>query len=146
MVGSRELGEENRIFAENVGRQAALQGYVLVSGNAKGADSTAQESCLTGGGSVICVVADELEKHPVQKNVLYLSEDGFDMVFSPYRALQRNRIIHSLGSCTFVAQSGLKAAAHGMVRRRTCSMAGAMYTVSGTVAMPARNLSSWALC
>lgn len=108
LVGSRELGEENRIFAENVGTQAALQGYTLVSGNAKGADSAAQESCLAGGGSVICVVADELEKHPVQKNMLYLSEDGFDMVFSPHRALQRNRIIHSLGSSTFVAQSGFK--------------------------------------
>lgn len=108
LVGSRDLREENRIFAENVGRQAALQGYTLVSGNARGADSVAQECCLESGGSVICVVADELEKHPAQQDVLYLSEDGFDIVFSPHRALQRNRIIHSLGSSTFVAQCGLK--------------------------------------
>ena len=38
LVGSRELKEANRLFAEEAGRQAALQGFVLVSGNAKGAD------------------------------------------------------------------------------------------------------------
>lgn len=108
LVGCRDLGEDNRVFAENVGKQAALQGYTLVSGNARGADSVAQECCLAHGGSVICVVADALEKHPVRQNMLYLSEDGFDIVFSSHRALQRNRIIHSLGSSTFVAQCGFK--------------------------------------
>lgn len=108
LVGSRELKEENRAFAEDVGKQAALQGYTLVSGDARGADRTAQDSCLEHGGSVISVVADELEKHPLRENVLYLSEDGFDLVFSAQRALQRNRIIHSLGNSTFVAQCRLE--------------------------------------
>ena len=57
LVGSRELEEGNWKFAAEVGRQAALQGYVLVSGNARGADRTAQESCLDAGGKVISVVA-----------------------------------------------------------------------------------------
>ena len=108
VVGSRELREENRVFAEEVGRQAALQGYTLVSGDARGADRTAQDSCLTHGGKVISVVADALEKHPLRENVLYLSEDGFDLHFSAQRALQRNRVIHSLGKCTFVAQCRLE--------------------------------------
>lgn len=107
-VGSRDLREENRAFAEEVGRQAALQGYTLVSGDARGADRTAQDSCLKHGGSVISVVADALEKHPQREHVLYLSEDGFDLRFSAQRALQRNRVIHSLGSCTFVAQCRLE--------------------------------------
>ena len=108
VVGSRDLKEENRAFAEEIGKQAALQGYTLVSGNARGADRTAQNSCLEHGGSVICVVADRLEKYPLRKNVLYLSEDGFDLDFSSQRALQRNRVIHSLGNSTFVAQCRLK--------------------------------------
>lgn len=106
LVGSRDLGSENEAFARCAGRQAALQGFTLVSGNARGADRIAQESCLTEGGSVISVVADSLESHPVRANVLYLSEDGFDQPFSAQRALQRNRIIHALGWKTFVAQSG----------------------------------------
>ena len=104
LVGSRELKGDNRRFAEEFGRQAALQGYTLVSGNAKGADRTAQEACLAQGGRVISVVADELAKHPRRDRMLYVSEDGFEEPFSAARALSRNRVIHAMGQKTFVAQ------------------------------------------
>ena len=107
LVGSRDLEGENREFAETVGREAARQGFVLVSGNARGADRAAQDACLAAGGKVICVVADELHKYHGQKNVLYVAEDGFDVAFSNQRALSRNRVIHTLGYFTFVAQCGL---------------------------------------
>lgn len=108
LVGNRDLKDENRAFAEEVGRQAALQGYVLVSGNARGADRVAQNACLASGGRVISVVADELAKQPLLERVLYLSEDGYGEPFSSQRALSRNRVIHALGTRTFVAQSNLK--------------------------------------
>jgi predicted Rossmann fold nucleotide-binding protein DprA/Smf involved in DNA uptake len=79
----------------------------LVSGNARGADKAAQDACLAAGGSVICVVADSLEKQKANDRILYLSEDGFDCAFSSVRALSRNRVIHSLGEATFVAQASL---------------------------------------
>lgn len=107
LVGSRDLREENRRFAQAVGKQAALQGYVLISGNARGADRVAQESCLNHGGSVIKVVADALEKHLPKENVLYVAEEAFDAPFSAARALNRNRVIHALGQMTFVAQCAL---------------------------------------
>lgn len=107
LVGSRELREENRLFAQAVGYQAARQGLTLVSGNARGADRAAQDSCLAAGGRVISIVADELENQPLTENVLYLSEDGFEEPFSPLRALSRNRCIHALGRMTFVAQATL---------------------------------------
>ena len=107
LVGSRDIRMENRSFAEEVGRQAALQGYVLVSGNARGADRAAQNACLAAGGKVICVVADELAKQPLRERVLYLSEDGYNEPFSSQRALSRNRCVHSLGILTFVAQCAL---------------------------------------
>ncbi len=108
LVGSRELRPENLAFAREAGKQAALQGFVLVSGNARGADREAQEACLENGGNVISVIADNLTEHTVRERVLYLSEDGFDMAFSPQRALLRNRIIHSLSAKTLVAQCGLE--------------------------------------
>lgn len=108
LVGSRELRADNYRFAAEVGRQAALQGYVLVSGNARGADRAAQESCLAAGGRVISVVADNLWKHPAMERVLYLSEEDYDQDFSAQRAISRNRCIHGLGTKTFVAQTGLK--------------------------------------
>ncbi len=106
LVGSRDLGEENTSFAKEAGRQAALQGYVLISGNARGADKIAQESCLEAGGQVVSVVADSLGNCKDTPGVLYLSEDGFNMPFSTIRALSRNRLIHAMGSLTLVAQCG----------------------------------------
>ena len=107
LVGSRDLLDSNGEFAEEVGRQAALQGLTLVSGNARGADRTAQDSCLRHGGKVISVVADELSKQPLRENVLYISEEDFDEPFSAQRAISRNRVIHALGWMVFVAQCAL---------------------------------------
>lgn len=108
LVGSRDLWEENLAFAQMAGKQAAQQGFVLISGSARGADTTAQEACLAHGGKVISVVADQLTNHVLQENVLYISEDGYDLPFSPQRALSRNRVIHALGNAVLVAQCTLK--------------------------------------
>ena len=104
LVGSRELNGANRKFAREVGAQAAKQGFALVSGNARGADSMAQSACLESGGCVISVVADSLTEHPQEKNVLYVSEEDFDEPFSVFRALHRNYAIHAWGEITFIAQ------------------------------------------
>ena len=108
LVGSRLIRGANEAFAREVGRQAALQGYTLVSGNAVGADMTAQEACLAAGGTVISVLATELNQHREREHVLYLAEDGFDYAFSAQRALSRNRVIHTLGEKTLVARSSLE--------------------------------------
>ena len=105
LVGSRDLKPENKAFAEAVGHEAAMQGLTLVSGNARGADKTAQEACLKAGGRVISIVADSLASHKERHNVLYLSEDDFESEFSAQRALSRNRCIHALGRMVFVAQA-----------------------------------------
>ena len=107
VIGSRDLREENRWFAEEAGRQIAKQGYVLVSGNARGADKTAQEACLKAGGKVISIVADSLQRQPLMRNVLYLSLDDFDAAFSSQRALQRNYVIHTMASLTIAVQCTL---------------------------------------
>lgn len=108
LVGSRGLYSDNRAFAAAVGALAAELGYVLVSGNARGADTEAQESCLRHGGCVVSVVADALCKAPVRRNVLYVAEDGYDLPFTAARALSRNRVIHALPKMTFVAQCSLE--------------------------------------
>ena len=108
LVGSRDLQSDNAAFAIEVGRQAARQGYVLVSGNARGADKLAQNACLEAGGKVISVVADSLTEHRRKNDVLYLSENSFEETFSAQRAISRNRVIHSLGYVTFVAQAKLR--------------------------------------
>jgi len=107
LVGSRDIAVPNAEFAAKAGREAARQGYVLVSGNARGADRIAQKACLEAGGQIISVVADELTKQAATPNVLYLSEEGYDSAFTSVRALSRNRVIHALGEKVLVAQCAL---------------------------------------
>lgn len=106
LVGSRVLEAPGRRFAQRVGVLAAQEGYVLVSGNAAGADQTGQNACLRAGGSIIAFVADELSRHVPQdqEHQLMLSASGFDLPFTAARALHRNHFIHALGEKTFVAQ------------------------------------------
>lgn len=107
LVGSRELLSDNEEFAREVGKQAAQQGYVLISGNARGADRAAQDSCLEHGGRVISIVADSLQSRESIPGALYLSEDDWDSRFTVPRALSRNRLIHAMGKMTLVARCGL---------------------------------------
>ena len=107
LVGSRELRPENERFAREVGIQAAKQGLTLISGNARGADRTAQDACLANGGGVVSIVADKITDHVPVGKLLYLSEEGFDLEFSAQRALSRNRCIHALGMTAIAAQCSL---------------------------------------
>lgn len=104
LVGARDLRQANAAFAATVGAQAAQAGVALVSGNAVGADQTAQEAALIAGGTVISFVADRLEKCRAEDNIVYLSEDGTNVSFSTFRALRRNAFIHALAEETYVAQ------------------------------------------
>ena len=108
LVGSRDLNPENAAFARQVGREAASQGLTLISGNARGADRTAQGAALSSGGAVISILADRLTDHVPGENTLYLSEEGFDLEFSAQRALSRNRCIHALGLAAIAAQCSLR--------------------------------------
>ena len=105
VVGSRALHEPGRSFCENIGKLAAGEGVVLVSGNAVGADQTAQDACYGAGGSVICFLADELSRHlPRSDRELMISAGGYDLPFTNARALSRNHFIHAQGRKVFVAQ------------------------------------------
>lgn len=104
LVGARDLRVQNAAFAAAVGAQAAQAGFALVSGNAPGADRTAQEAALIAGGTVISFIADRLEKCCAEDNIVYLSEDGTNSAFSTFRALRRNAFIHALAEKTYVAQ------------------------------------------
>ncbi len=104
VVGSRELTKNGRAFAERAGRLIAHSDHTLCSGGATGADRTAQEACLHAGGSAVIFPAGRLLDCPVQAQVLYLADQGYDLPFSAQRALTRNHFIHAMGEKTLVAQ------------------------------------------
>jgi len=104
VIGSRQLLPENVRFAKAVGVLAATEQLVLVSGGAIGADQMAQDACLKAGGRCIIFVPDRLIDHPVPPGCLYISEAGYDLPFSPARALSRNHLIHMQGDKTIAVQ------------------------------------------
>ena len=104
VVGSRELTECGRAFAEAAGRLIARSDYTLCSGGAAGADRAAQAACLKNGGSAVIFPAGRLLDCPAPANVLYLADQGCDLPFSAQRALARNHFIHAMGEKTLVAQ------------------------------------------
>lgn len=108
VVGSRQLRPENEAFARDTGRYLAETGRVLVSGGALGADRTAQNACLSAGGSAIVFTAEQLKNCKPKPRTLYLSADGFDVPFSTPRALTRNRYIHIQGQKALAVQCSLE--------------------------------------
>lgn len=104
LTGARRIRPKNERFAAAIGTLAARENRTLVSGGAVGADLAAQNACLRAGGRVICFVPDALADHPAQENVLFCSDEGWDLPFSAARALRRNPYIYALGGIAFVAQ------------------------------------------
>ena len=104
VVGSRELTECGRAFAEAAGRLIARSDYTLCSGGAAGADRAVQAACLKNGGPAVIFPAGRLTDCPAQEHVLYLAEQAYDAPFSTPRALGRNYLIHAMGEKTLVAQ------------------------------------------
>lgn len=107
LTGSRNPNADSARFAEQVGTLAAREGWVLISGNARGADRCAMDACLAAGGAVIAFVSGELETCcPRTDRELYLCESGWHMPFSTWGALARNRLIYALSLHALIACSG----------------------------------------
>lgn len=105
VVGSRDVDNAGKSFAEWVGQQCAAQQAVVVSGLSRGVDSLATFGAINAGGKAIAVIADSLEKvlrmRDVRKNVA----DGNLLVVTPQHprtgfsigaAMARNKYIYCL--------------------------------------------------
>lgn len=114
LVGSRKLREKGRRFARKTGALIAKEGYVYCSGGAEGADMEGFLAATDNNGSALLFLPDSLigamEKPVYRKlldegRLLLVSMQGYDLPFTPVRALDRNRLIHGMGDKVLVAQS-----------------------------------------
>lgn len=116
VVGARNATEDELMATAKIGKDAATQGIVIVSGGAKGIDSTAVEACLHQGGKAIVFPSDGLQKWLKKKNMrqfiqnqqlLLLSAQRIEASFSGSYAMQRNKYIHVSGQAVLVASSSI---------------------------------------
>jgi DNA processing protein len=118
VVGSRRMDAYGQEAATLFARDLAAAGVVVVSGFARGVDSTAHRAALAAGGLTVAVLGCGLDvDYPtgqgklaaaVERGGARLSE--FPLGTGPWRANfpVRNRIIAALASATLVIQGALR--------------------------------------
>lgn len=114
VVGSRHIDDELMSYTEEIGRLAASAHRTVVSGAAKGIDRAAMHGALLGGGAVVGVMADSLERAALARDNREPLMDGRLVFVSPYdpaagfnvgHAMQRNKVIYAFADAAFVVTS-----------------------------------------
>lgn len=115
IVGSRNISEEEREFAQRAGRSCAEQGICVVSGAAKGIDAEAMQSAVDQGGHSVGVLAEGLGRASVSALYRNALLDGHLTLTSPYEpdarwliyaAMDRNKLVYGLAEAALVVSSG----------------------------------------
>ena len=116
MVGSRQVTNYGAKMAEILGTAAAMAGWPVVSGLARGIDTLVHEAVTKMNGCAIAVLGSGLGKIYPQENVQLarkISEYGaviseFPMQFAPMKRTfpMRNRIISGITKGTIVLEAG----------------------------------------
>jgi DNA processing protein len=121
IVGTRRADEEALDFAYSLAREAALNGFAIVSGGAIGVDRAAHEGSIDGGGPTVVVLPTGLDlpyppaNHDLFERVIEAGclltevEDGAREQRG--RFLMRNRLIAALGRSTVVVQAPARSGA-----------------------------------
>lgn len=114
VVGSRNVNDVLIEYTENIGRLVAQSHHTIVSGGARGIDQAAMFGALQGGGQVVGVMSDSLERNALARdNRKYLMDQQLVLI-SPYdpaswfdvaHAMQRNKIIYALANVALIVSS-----------------------------------------
>ena len=114
IVGSRNVADALIEYAEKVAGLAAAAECSIISGGARGVDSAAMRGALTGGGQVIGVLADSLEKAALDRDNRDAVLNDQLLLISPYdpnagfnvgNAMGRNKLVYSLADAALVVES-----------------------------------------
>jgi predicted Rossmann fold nucleotide-binding protein DprA/Smf involved in DNA uptake len=111
IVGSRDIGEELAETALAIGVRAAGNGYMVVSGGARGSDRWGMYGALQHGRDAVGVLHGDLAKDANKKDTRQYIEDGHLCLvahvhpatgFVIGNAMARNRYIHALADAAVV--------------------------------------------
>jgi Predicted Rossmann fold nucleotide-binding protein involved in DNA uptake len=114
MVGSRNIDEKILKNTILISEKAVSEGLTIVSGGAKGVDTSSETAAFNAGGSYISFICDSLVARIKRKEIrdrletgrcLYLTVDSPSFPFTGWRAMARNKYIYSLAKATFILNS-----------------------------------------
>lgn len=115
VVGSRDVTRDGRRRAAEVARDLAMAGVTVVSGLAKGVDTTALTSAISNGGRVAAVIGTSLDKaYPAENAKLQRQIYANHLLMTPFqigrRALRsnlpvRNRMMTAITDATVIIEA-----------------------------------------
>ena len=118
MCGSRNASDEGLRAATACGEVAAQQGLTVVSGYARGVDTTTHVSALSSGGNTLIVLPEGIDRFRVKrgpmsdvwdpKRVLVVSQFSPDRPWRADRAMARNSVIIGLSLALVVVEASDK--------------------------------------
>lgn len=113
-VGSRTVGDDDVAFTERTVGKINQYGFGVVSGGAKGIDSTASAASLSNGSFCIEYISDSFVRKIKKKEVISAIQDKKlllmsiakpDAGFNAGMAMQRNKYIYAQSEATVVVKS-----------------------------------------
>ena len=116
VVGSRNINDELMAYTQKIAHLSAQSQKMVISGGAKGVDSTAMYGSLAANGWACGVLAGELEKealNPVNrlalqnKKLVIISTCDPKARFNAGNAMQRNKYIYALADAALIVNSDL---------------------------------------
>ncbi len=117
VVGSRNLDEARKEFAEFIGAACARAGLIVYSGGARGADAIAMGTALEARGQAVGVLADSLEKAIrtsdvrsaiARTDLALLTPYSPNAGFSVGAAMGRNKLIYALADYALIIASDVE--------------------------------------
>jgi len=114
IVGSRDATEDGLDFASALAQQCAAQGFVVVSGAARGIDLTAMAAATSRGGVAVGVTVEPLERLVGNRNLRSPISEELLTLITPFHpaarwhagnAMRRNRLIYTIAQAAVVVAS-----------------------------------------
>lgn len=115
IVGSRDVNESEIEITKKIAKILVENGFNIVSGYAKGVDTSAHLGALAAGGTTTMVLSfginhlhirKELKNLNLEKNALFVSQFLPDVGFSGKNAMIRNRLVCAMSKALIVIKSG----------------------------------------
>ncbi len=113
VAGSRSASPQKLYLAHEIGILIAKEGWVLVTGGAKGVDNESFRGTMDGGGKAVIVLPEGINTRHVRKflsdpdRVCILSEYGPQTRWTVWNAHKRNKTIISLSKAMVAVTFGI---------------------------------------
>jgi DNA processing protein len=115
IVGSRSVSTEGAARARRLGRELSIEGFVIVSGLAKGVDTEAMNATLENGGRTIGVIGTPITRaypaenkrlqETIYKEHLLISQFAPDKPVYPSNFPERNKIMAAISDATVIVEA-----------------------------------------